>query len=155
MNISQCMFLPSHPIKTSHSAAIYAVYLFSNVSVCRGAVVLGDGTLSVSAGNFSQPYLVLQQDELNSDLIACGVGTSLATVNKLTGEFITIAGDENNTSGYVEGVGSQARFTWVAGVAQTRTHYIVSDTVNSCVRPVLRNSLETDQFSYTNCCNNN
>ena len=127
--------------------AISAVYLFSNVSVCRGAVVLGQATLFVPAVNFSQVFWSLQQDELDPDLIVCGAGSSLATVNKLTGEFITIAGDENGTSDYVEGVGSLARFNKVAGVAQTRTHYIISDTFNNCVRSVLRNSHETNTFA--------
>jgi len=106
--------------------------------------VLGNTTLLASGG---LPFFALQQDELNPDLIVCGVGSSLATVNKLTGEFITIAGDVNGTFGYVEGVGSQARFTAVTGVSQTRTRYIVSDHYSSCVRSVWRNSHETSTFA--------
>jgi len=118
-----------------------------DVSFCRGAVVLGDTALFVSADKFSLVFWALQQDELNPDLIVCRVGSSLATVNKLTGEFITIAGDVNGKLDYVEGVGSLARFTFVTGLSQTRTHYIVSDYHNSCIRSVWRSSHETGTFA--------
>ena len=120
------------------------IYPCINVCFCRGAVILGNTTLLASHGFI---FFALQQDELNPDLIVCGVGNSLATVSKLTGEFITIAGDVNGTYGYVEGVGSQAQFSAVTGVSQTRTHYIVSDHFNSCVRSVWRNSHETSTFA--------
>jgi len=135
-------FLSVHNPKCRGQICCISIHV--SMLFCRGAVVLGNTTLFASGGYI---FFALHQDELNPDLIVCGVGSSLATVNKLTGEFITIAGDENNTSGYVEGVGSQARFHWVAGVSQTRTHYIVSDHFNSCVRSVRRNSHKTSTFA--------
>ena len=119
-----------------------------HVCYCRGAVILDTNiTLLVAADKFRYVFWALQHDEFDPNLIVCGVGHTLATVNKLTGEFITIAGDVNGGLGYVEGVGSVARFNSVTGVTQTRAHYLVSDSNNNCIRSVRRNNHETTTFA--------
>lgn len=88
----------------------------------------------------------IEVDRLNPKKLLYSDNYSVKSGNK--NASTTVVGSTSNKWGYVEGVGTEARFRVIKGFIQiNKTTLIVADQANNCLRSVDRQTLQTATFA--------
>ena len=121
---------------------------FSSCYPYRATVTLGNmTTLPSSLDNMTILYFYTMELSLHAtNVLVAGMRDALVHIDKVTGAIEILAGEPAEW-GYVEGVGREARFALITGIAQLEHEYILSDSNNHCLRSVNYLSKETQAFA--------